>query len=146
MTDEISHKLKTRHLRPTDYKAIQDISERVYNGVAVPWTEEEIGQLITKFPEGQICIEDNGIPVAIALSLIIDFSLFGEQHSYEQIVRGGTFKSHDSEGDYLYGIAVSVDPEYQGMRLGRRLYDARKELAEVITRRSLSWVLLLMKP
>ncbi len=130
MIDEITHKLKTRHLQATDYQAIQDISRRVYKGVSVPWTEEEIGQLITRFPEGQICIEDNGVAVAIALSLIIDFSLFGEQHSYEQIVRGGTFKSHDPEGDYLYGIDVSVDPEYQGMRLGRRLYDARKELAE----------------
>jgi len=130
MIDEITHKLKTRHLRLNDYEAIKEISKRVYKNVALPWTEEEMGVLIEKFPEGQICIEDNGKAVAIALSLIIDFSLFGDQHSYEQIVRGGTFKSHDSEGDYLYGIDISVDPDYQGMRLGRRLYDARKELAE----------------
>lgn len=130
MIEEIEHKLKTRHLLLEDYYAILDISNRVYKGVASAWTKEEIGQLIKRFPEGQICIEDNGKAVAIALSLIIDFSLFGDQHSYEQIVCDGTFKSHDPEGDYLYGIDVSVDPEYQGMRLGRRLYDARKELAE----------------
>jgi len=124
MIDEIEHKLKTRHLRIDDYEAIRDISNRVYKGVTTPWTKEQLSILIKRFPEGQICIEDNGTAVAIALSLIIDFSLFGDQHSYEQIVRDGTFKSHDSEGDYLYGIDVSVDPEYQGMRLGRRLYDA----------------------
>src|SRR5210317_2011192 len=98
MIDEITHKLKTRHLRTGDYSAIKDISSRVYKGVALPWTEKEIGQLIQRFPDGQICIEDNGKPVAIALSLIIDFSLFGNEHTYEQIVRGGTFKSHDPEG------------------------------------------------
>ena len=68
-------------------------------------------------------------PVAIALSIIIDFSLFGNNHTYRQITGNATFKTHDAEGDYLYGIEVIVDPDYQGMRLGRRLYDARKELA-----------------
>lgn len=130
MIDEIEHKLKTRHLRLEDYPVLHDISSRAYKGVAAPWTEEQLARLIKKFPEGQICIEDNGKPVAVALSLIIDFSLFGDQHSYDQIVGNGTFKSHDPDGDYLYGIDVSVDPEYQGMRLGRRLYDLRKELAE----------------
>ncbi|MGW8194383.1 MAG: hydrolase, partial [Desulforhopalus sp.] len=101
MIDEIEHKLKVRHLRTEDYAAIKEISDKVYKGVAPPWTEKEIGLLIKKFPEGQICIEDNGKAVAIALSLIIDFSLFGDQHSYNQIVSNGTFKSHDREGDYL---------------------------------------------
>ncbi|MGB3210345.1 MAG: GNAT family N-acetyltransferase [Desulforhopalus sp.] len=130
MIDEIEHKLTTRHLRLDDYGAIRDISAKVYKGVTSPWTEKQIADLIKMFPEGQICIEDNGKAVAMALSLIIDFSLIGDHHSYEQIVRGGTFRSHDPEGDYLYGIDVAVDPDYQGMRLGRRLYDGRRELAE----------------
>ncbi len=130
MTEEIEHKLKIRHLRLDDYQAFRDISERVYKGVDVPWTLEQIKTLIDLFPEGQVCVEDKGKAVAIALSVIIDFSLYGDQHSYYQIVGTGTFKSHDPEGDYLYGIDVSVDPDYQGMRLGRRLYDTRRELAE----------------
>ncbi|CCK80035.1 carbon-nitrogen hydrolase family protein [Desulfobacula toluolica] len=130
MIDEIKHKLKTRHLRLDDYSVLYDLSNKVYKDIASPWTEAQVNRLIKLFPEGQICIEDKGKPVAIALSLIIDFSLFGDQHSYNQIVRDGTFKSHDPEGDYLYGIDISVNPEYQGMRLGRRLYDARRELAE----------------
>ncbi len=130
MTMEIEHKLKVRHLRLDDYEPLRNICAKVYKGIASPWTQDQISQLVRVFPEGQVCIEDNGRPVAIALSLIIDFSLFGEQHSYRQVTGGGTFKSHDPEGDYLYGIEIFVDPTYQGMRLGRRLYDARKELAE----------------
>ncbi len=130
MAEEAQHKLTTRHLQVDDYEALREINDRVYHGVGTPWTRDEVAALIGRFPEGQICIEDNGVPVAIALSLIIDFSLFGSRHTYHQITGNGSFRTHDPEGDYLYGIEVFVDPDYQGMRLGRRLYDARKELAE----------------
>lgn len=130
MTNDIDHKLKLRHLKLEDYEVLRDISGRVYKGVAAPWSLKTFTQLIETFPDGQVCIEDHGKPVAVAFSLIIDFSLFGDNHSYEQITGDGTYKTHDSEGDYLYGIEVIVDPKYQGLRLGRRLYDARKELAE----------------
>lgn len=130
MTESEQHKLQVRHLRPTDYQALHDISGRVYKGVAQPWSERMMNRLIDTFPEGQVCIEDHGRVVAVAFSLIIDYSLFGENHTYDQITAKGTYSTHDPEGDYLYGIEVIVDPRYQGMRLGRRLYDARKELAE----------------
>src|SRR5690606_34076179 len=41
-----------------------------------------------------------------------------------------TFKTHNDDGEILYGIDVFVHPKYRGLRLGRRLYDARKELCE----------------
>jgi predicted amidohydrolase/ribosomal protein S18 acetylase RimI-like enzyme len=126
---ETPHKLNLRNLKPEDYPAVREISARVYKGLEDYWTRWEFENLIRRFSEGQICIEDNGRPVALAFSIIIDFSLFGNYHTYTQITGNGTFKPHDPEGDYLYGIEVIVDPEYQGMRLGRRLYDARKELA-----------------
>jgi len=130
MTTEIEHKLHLRHLTVEDYEAIRALSARVYKEVALPWSQSSYRLLIDTFPEGQVCIEDHGIPVAVAFSLIIDFSLFGNNHSYEQITANDNFTTHDSEGDYLYGIEVIVNPDYQGLRLGRRLYDARKELAE----------------
>ncbi|MDO9582372.1 MAG: GNAT family N-acetyltransferase [Desulfomicrobium sp.] len=130
MEKVIEHKLQTRHLSIDDFEALRDLHKRVYKSLDTPWTQKQIALLTTIFPEGQVCIEDNGKIVAIALSVIIDFSLFGDQHTYDQIVGKGTFKSHDPEGDYLYGIEVFVDPEYRGMRLGRRLYDARKEIGE----------------
>lgn len=130
MTAQSEHKLSLRHLRYDDFKALHDISGRVYKGVSLPWSEKMMRRLIDTFPEGQVCIEDNGRAVAVAFSLVIDFSLFGDNHSYSQVTGNGMYSTHDPEGDYLYGIEVIVDPAYQGMRLGRRLYDARKELAE----------------
>lgn len=129
MSNDTQHKLGLRHLKIEDYDVIKEISGKIYQGLAEPWSRQEIVNLINRFGEGQICIEDNGRPVAVALSLIIDFKLLGKHHTYNQVTAHGSFRTHDPEGDYLYGIDVFVDPEYRGMRLGRRLYDARKDLA-----------------
>ncbi len=40
----------------------------------------------------------------------------------------GYIRNHKPKGDTLYGIEIMVDPEFRGMKLSRRLYDARKEL------------------
>ena len=125
-----AHKLTLRSLMKQDYPDIQAIMDHAYRGMGESWSETEFMRLLDLFPDGQICIEDKGRVVAAALTLIIDHAGLERNHSYEDIVSEGTFASHDSEGDYLYGIDLFVHKEYRGMRLGRRLYDARKELCE----------------
>ncbi len=127
--EETTHKLSLRNLTMDDYEQIRDICGRVYRTVDTPWERHELAGLIERFPAGQICVEDNGKAVAVALTMMVDFAMIGERHTYMQVV-GGSFRKHDPEGDYLYGIEIFVSPDYQGMRLGRRLYDARKELCE----------------
>jgi len=129
-SDIVDHKLETRNIEPSDYEDIQEIMNTVYAGFGGAWTREEFSTLLTRFPQGQICIEDKGKVVAAALSLIIDYSKLDDDHSYDEVVSHGKFKHHDLEGDYIYGIDLFVHPDYREMRLGRRLYDARKELCE----------------
>ena len=125
-----SHKLKVRNINIADYDEIQPIMRQAYSGIGGAWRKEEILRLLTLFPEGQICIEDKGSVVGAALTLIVDYTNVEDYHSYDDIVAEGMFSKNDMEGDYLYGIDVFIDKEYRGMRLGRRLYDARKELCE----------------
>jgi len=129
---QFDHKLHLRQLRLDDYDDVRRIMDSIYPTMGGAWTREQFEAMISRFPEGQLCIEDKGTVVAAALSLIIDASVYGEHHTYDQIVGDGTLKNHDSDGDYLYGIDVFVHPEYREMRLGRRLYDARKELCETL--------------
>lgn len=82
------------------------------------------------FPEGQLVVIVDGKVVGSALSLIIPSEVAQKNHTYEQITGNYTFNTHDSTGDILYGIDVFIHPKYRGLRLGRRLYDARKELCE----------------
>lgn len=128
--EEQGHKLLLRNLVVEDYEYVRDICTRVYRFSDKPWELEEISAMIQRFPEGQICIEDKGRVVAVALTMMVDMARIGTQHTYMQVLGDWQMRNHDPHGDYLYGIEIFVDPIYQDMRLGRRLYDARKELCE----------------
>ncbi|MEX0966953.1 MAG: GNAT family N-acetyltransferase [Bacteroidia bacterium] len=131
------HRLVLRTLEVKDFDDIKLIMDQVYSNIGGSWTRKEYLSQLKKFPEGQICIEDKGTVVAAALSLIVLYSDFGDKHTYEEIIGNGSFSTHDPDGDTLYGVDVFVHPEYQGMRLGRRLYDARKEICEKLNLRAI---------
>src|SRR5690606_17097219 len=136
-TQELEHRLELRNLRIADFKDIHEIMEKIYTKSAMGYTRNELKRQIQKFPEGQIGIEDNGKIVAAALSIIVDYSKFGDRHTYKQITGNGKFDTHEPDGDTLYGTDVFGNPEYPGMRLERRLYDARKQLCENLNARAI---------
>lgn len=127
---EAQHKLRLRQLRPQDFEDIKAVWQDVYGGLGGLFrlTKTKYRQQIARFPEGQLCIEDNGKVVAAALAMIVDYQAFGNRHTYSEITDNCTLSTHDPQGDVLYGVDVFIKPEYRSMRLGRRLYDARKEL------------------
>jgi predicted amidohydrolase/ribosomal protein S18 acetylase RimI-like enzyme len=131
------HSLLVRPLRPGDAADVRRISETVYARINSSWTEQSFLELIEKFPEGQIGVENHGEIIAFAFSLIVDYDKYGDSHTYDQITGNFTFSTHDPDGDVLYGIEVCVDPSHQGLRLGRRLYDARKEVCENLNLRAI---------
>ncbi|MHB8767063.1 MAG: GNAT family N-acetyltransferase, partial [Deferrisomatales bacterium] len=124
------HRLELRNLVPTDYPALREVMARAYPPEITPWTQEQFEAQLAAFPEGQICIEDRGRIAAVALSLIVDYAKHGDSHTYWGILGDVKFRNHDPDGDTLYGAEMVVDPDYRSLRLGRRLYDARKELCE----------------
>ncbi|MFL5729787.1 MAG: GNAT family N-acetyltransferase [Cytophagaceae bacterium] len=134
---DIEHKLNLRNITMDDYGDIKEIMDMVYSNAGGAWTKKELKSMLHYFPEGQICVEDNGKLVAAAFSLIINYAEYGDNHTYKEITGNGTLKNHDADGDTLYGIDVFVHPKYQGLRLGRRLYDGRKELCEKLNLRAI---------
>ncbi|WP_372800740.1 GNAT family N-acetyltransferase [Lutibacter sp.] len=94
------------------------------------WREHQIESLIDRFPEGQVVIKVNHEIAGCALSIIVDYSKVDQHHTYQEITGDYTFNTHTPDGDMLYGIDVFIKPEFRGLRLGRRLYDYRKELCE----------------
>ena len=63
-----------------------------------------------------------------ARSLVLEYDPNLAWHNWKAISDEGYIRNHNNKGDTLYGIEIMVDPEFRGMKLSRRLYDARKEL------------------
>lgn len=131
-------KIEIRNLRLSDYLELkQSMIEAYSNWTGSHWEEWEIKKLLDIFPDGQICILVDGKVVGTALAIIIDASKFDDDHTYLEITGDYTFSTHTDEGDVLYGIELFIHPEFRGLRLARRLYDARKELCETLNLRSI---------
>ncbi|WP_028296125.1 carbon-nitrogen hydrolase family protein [Olivibacter sitiensis] len=130
--------IKVRTLTIKDYNDLKSSMEEAYNvNIGGVWSRNNIKDLIKLFPEGQLCVEANGHVVACALSIIINSKKTDNTSSYNDIISYGTFANHDPDGEVLYGIEVFVHPDYRSLRLGRRLYDARKELCEQLNLKSI---------
>lgn len=114
-----------------DYEDIKQSMKEAYSNLSEAyWQESHIKSLIDKFPEGQVGIKVDDELAGCALSIIVDYSKFDDKHTYKQITGSYSFNTHDPKGTKLYGIDVFIRPKYRGLRLGRRLYDYRKELCE----------------
>ncbi len=123
-----------------DYQELKEAMVEAYQSMPEAyWKEHHIKKLIQLFPEGQVVIKINGQLAGCALSIIIDYDRFSDAHTYKEITGNYTFKTHNDEGDTLYGIDVFIKPEYRGLRLGRRLYDYRKELCEKLNLKGITF-------
>jgi predicted amidohydrolase/GNAT superfamily N-acetyltransferase len=132
--------IELQYLTIHDYQELKQAMIEVYSNMQnTYWEESQIQSLITKFPEGQVVIKINGQLAGCALSLMVDYDKFDDHHTYKEITGNYTFNTHTSFGDVLYGIDVFIKPEYRGLRLGRRLYDYRKELCEKLNLRGIAF-------
>lgn len=124
-------KVNLEHLKFADYEQVQELMLACYPKIDDPaWSRGQLKKLTGIFPDGQIVIKVDDKIVACALSIIIDYKLFDESHTYLDITGNDTFNTHKMDGDVLYGLDMMVHPDYRGLRLGRRLYDYRKDLCE----------------
>ncbi|MFI5150235.1 MAG: bifunctional GNAT family N-acetyltransferase/carbon-nitrogen hydrolase family protein [Bacteroidia bacterium] len=131
-------KVEVRELQVEDYLGMADSMHQAYRDwTGSVWSREQIEQMVELFPEGQLVVLVNGRVVGCALSIIVNYEDFGDEHTYQQITGNYSFNTHHKEGDVLYGIEVFVHPDFRGLRLARRLYDARKELCERLNLKSI---------
>ena len=120
--------IKIRQLKLGDYNDVIKIQKKCFPGMK-QWSVEQFSSQINIFPEGQIAVEYNESIVASSSSLIVDFSQYSEWQDWHRISNDGFITNHNSDGNTLYGIEIMVSPDFRGMKLARRLYDSRKELA-----------------
>ena len=140
METQIRENIELNFLSMDDYQELKEIMLLVYEPIPdAYWKEGQLRSLIEKFPEGQIVIKVDGKIAGCALSIIVNYDEFENHHTYSEITGNYTFDTHTDKGDILYGIDVFIEPKYRGMRLGRRLYDYRKELCEKLNLKGIAF-------
>src|SRR5690606_29875301 len=120
-------RLTVRQAALADIPAIAALTERVY-GKAAAYTPEMIRGQLMHFPEGQFVATLGEHVVGYCSTFRVAEGLALSPHTWTEITGGGYAVRHDPHGDWLYGLEVCVDPEQRRMRIGQRLYDARKRL------------------
>ncbi|GGB74476.1 MULTISPECIES: bifunctional GNAT family N-acetyltransferase/carbon-nitrogen hydrolase family protein [Henriciella] len=113
-----------------DVPKIAALVIKVYKNPADGYTPGMLRGQISSFPEGQFVVEYEGEIVGYSASFIVKEELAMSPHDWIEITGNGYAARHDPEGDWLYGMDVSVDPDIRRQRIGQRLYDARKQLCE----------------
>ncbi len=120
-------KLIQRNATPDDFEELIELSRKCFPK-SEPWTMKMLKSQYSIFPDGMQLIEYEGEIVGSATSLIVNFDEYDDDHNWSEISDKGFITNHDPDGETLYGIEVMVHPDYQGLKIGRRLYEMRREL------------------
>ena len=124
---EQTPRVELRQATPADVPALVELTGRIYS---TEWghSAEMLRSQQTHFPEGQFVVEFEGKVVGYCATFRIDEATALAPHTWTQITGGGMGSRHKPDGEWLYGMEVVVHPDFRGMRIGQRLYQARKRL------------------
>ncbi|TIX50343.1 bifunctional GNAT family N-acetyltransferase/carbon-nitrogen hydrolase family protein [Alteraurantiacibacter aquimixticola] len=122
-------RLEIRQAVPADIPAIEKLVGRVYQDFAPYPRRKLVGQL-NNYPEGCFIaiLDDQLVGYCATMRLSGDKAL--SPHNWAEITGNGYGSRHDPTGNWLYGYEMCVDPKVRGTRIGRRLYEERRFLAE----------------
>lgn len=127
--------------RPEHVRQLEKLQQIVFPTLQPEelFSAEKYLKHIELFPEGQfIAIAHVGhqdVIVGATTTFRTHFDFDDIEHTYIEAIAGGWLTNHDPIGDWLYGVDVSVHPNYRGMKVARRLYNARRALAQKLNLR-----------
>ncbi|WP_046181345.1 GNAT family N-acetyltransferase [Domibacillus tundrae] len=90
------------------------------------WDKEQLANHVQLFPEGAFCIEINKDIVGSMTALIVDYKQ-GDTHSWEEMTDNGCIRNHNSSGNTLYVVDISVKPAYRKLGIAKKMMQAMYE-------------------
>ncbi len=129
MASRSTARLEIRQAKLKDVRAIGELVRRAYDDLPA-YTQGEIRGQINNYAEGCFVALFDGTVVGYCASMRLDERVALSDHTWDEVTGNGFGSRHDPTGDWLYGYELCVDPAVRGTRLGRRLYEERRALAE----------------
>ncbi|MBZ0274511.1 MAG: GNAT family N-acetyltransferase [Anaerolineae bacterium] len=97
------------------------------------FTAEKYLNHLKLFPEGQfVAIATWGRRkqvVGATTTYRRNFDFEDYQHTFLEAIAHGWLTHHNPKGEWLYGVDISIHPEFRRLGIGSQLYDARRDLA-----------------
>lgn len=123
--------VEVRRVGPDDFAAIEALCRVVYPQVP-PWTDDYLRSHLLVFPEGQFAAVDPASQrlLGYAATMVVRWDDFEHLVSWNTITAGGTFSTHNPEGETLYAAEVMVDAACRGRGVGKAIYAARRQLLQ----------------
>ena len=122
-------RLEVRQAKLCDVRAIADLVRRVYDDMPA-YTHGEIRGQLNNYPEGCFVAKLDGKLVGYCATMRLSKRIALANHSWDEVTGNGFGSRHNPKGEWLYGYEMCVDPKTRGTRIGRRLYEERRALAE----------------
>lgn len=98
--DEYSWNVVVRQATFDDIEEIIAMQVVCFPGMQ-PLNREQLESQMTRFPEGQICIEIDGKLAASSSSLMLDYDPRTQWHDHRKVADGGFIRNHNRRGDTL---------------------------------------------
>jgi len=122
-------RLEVRQAKLCDVRAIADLVRRVYDDMPA-YTHGEIRGQLNNYPEGCFVAKLDGKLVGYCATMRLSKRIALANHSWDEVTGNGFGSRHNPKGEWLYGYEMCVDSKTRGTRIGRRLYEERRTLAE----------------
>lgn len=128
----ITDTIRITNTRPEHAAALEALQYIVFPNLA----EEEILHKehylkhLELFPEGQLVALDGDRVIGGSTTMRYNYDIeHPHHHTFAETVAGGWLTAHNPNGEWLYGIDVSVHPDYRGKGIARSFYDIRQQIA-----------------
>src|SRR5690625_4692910 len=123
-------KLIIREIQPEDIDDVVKVAQAAFGNPDIAFEKKHYESHIKIFPEGQACVEYNGKIIGSSSSVIVNYDEYGHDHSFGEISGNNYITNHNPKGRNLYGLDVVVHPDYRHLKIGRRLYEERRNLCK----------------
>ncbi len=94
------------------------------------WNEEHLKMHLELFPRGQFVALDGDLVVASCSNTLISEENWIQHRSWDETVGGYFLSTFDPQGTTVYGLDISVHPDYRRQGIARALYQARFQLVK----------------
>ncbi|MFN0274426.1 MAG: GNAT family N-acetyltransferase [Chitinophagales bacterium] len=129
----LANNVVIRHTQKIHCASLEELQYIVFPNLAEDEIlhKEQYLKHLEIFPEGQLValVEDKVIGGTTTMRYNFDLNN-PVHHTFSETVAGGWLTNHDPNGEWLYGIDVSVHPDYRGQGVAKAFYNIRNEIAK----------------